>query len=135
MSPLPTHTLNPSPLNGISDNSDTKQNFLKTLQEKEEMLVTSIFFSHNVLYPIYPIKVILYTGASARLQILNSIRNNLTLTSPYFSPVPNKLLFLHCCNTSFLKTLWEKGEILLMSDFSFSHCVFYAFGGLSAIFS
>ena len=34
----------------------------------------------------------------------------------------------------FLKTLWEKEKLLVTSNFSFSHSVFYPFRELSAIF-
>ena len=34
----------------------------------------------------------------------------------------------------FLKKLWEKEKLLVTSNFSFSHGVFYPFGDLSAIF-
>ena len=33
----------------------------------------------------------------------------------------------------FLKTLWQKEKLLVTSNFSFSHIVFYPFGDLSAI--
>ena len=46
---------------------------------------------------------------------------------------PNKPWFLRVCYTSLLKTLWEKEKLLVMSNFSFSHSVFYPFGELSAI--
>ena len=36
--------------------------------------------------------------------------------------------------TSLLKTVWEKEKLLVMSNFSFSHSVFYPPGELSAIF-
>ena len=36
--------------------------------------------------------------------------------------------------TSLSKTLWEKEKLLVMSNFSFFHRVFYPFGELSAIF-
>ena len=42
--------------------------------------------------------------------------------------------FLCVCTTSLLKTLWEKEKLLLMSNFSFSHSVFYPLGKLSVIF-
>ena len=51
-----------------------------------------------------------------------------------FNPLPNKPLFLWVCSTSLLKTLWEKEKILVTSNFSFSHSVFYHFGELFAIF-
>ena len=49
------------------------------------------------------------------------------------NPFPNKPWFLHVCRTHLLKTLWEKEKLLVMSNFSFSHSVFYPFGQLSAI--
>ena len=42
------------------------------------------------------------------------------------NPFPNKPWFSRVYSTSLLKTLWEK-EKLLMSNFSFSHSVFYPF--------
>ena len=50
------------------------------------------------------------------------------------NPFPNKPWFLNVCSTSLVKTLWEKEKLLVMSNFSFSHSVFYPFGKLSAIF-
>ena len=52
----------------------------------------------------------------------------------YLNPFPNKPWFLLVCSTSLLKTLWEKEKLLLMSNFSFSHSVFYLLRKLSAIF-
>ena len=51
-----------------------------------------------------------------------------------FNPFPNKPWFLRICNSSLLKTLWEKEKLLVMSNFSFCHSVFYHFGKPSAIF-
>ena len=51
-----------------------------------------------------------------------------------FNPFPNKPWFLRVCSRSLLKTLWEKEKLLVTSIFSFSHTVFYPFGGLSTIF-
>ena len=45
----------------------------------------------------------------------------------YFNPFPNKPWFLRVCSTSLLKTLWEKEKLLVTSNFSFSHSVFYPF--------
>ena len=39
-----------------------------------------------------------------------------------------------CCRTSLLKTPWEKQKLLVTSNLSFSHSVFYSFRELSAIF-
>ena len=52
-----------------------------------------------------------------------------------FNPLPNKRWFVRVCSTSLLKTLWEKEKLLIMSNFSFSYCVFYQFGQLSSIFN
>ena len=51
-----------------------------------------------------------------------------------FNPFPNKPWFLRVCSTSLLKTLWEKEKLLIMSNFSFSHNVFYPFEELSSSF-
>ena len=51
-----------------------------------------------------------------------------------FNSIPNKPLFLCVCSINLLKTLWEKEKLLKMSNFSFSHNVFYPFRELSAIF-
>ena len=44
-----------------------------------------------------------------------------------FNPFPNKPWFLRVCSTSLMKTLWEKEKLLVTSNFSFSHSVFYPF--------
>ena len=49
------------------------------------------------------------------------------------NPFPYKPWFLHVCSTSLLKTLWEKKKLLVTSNFSFSHRVFYLFGEFFAI--
>ena len=43
------------------------------------------------------------------------------------NPFPNKPWFLRVCSISLLKTLWEKEKLLVTSNFSFSHSVFYPF--------
>jgi hypothetical protein len=45
----------------------------------------------------------------------------------YINPFPNKPWFLCVCSTSLLKTQWEKEKLLVTSNFSFSHSVFYLF--------
>ena len=42
-------------------------------------------------------------------------------------PSSNKPLFLRVCSTGPLKTLREKEKLLVTSNFSFSHSVFYPF--------
>ena len=48
-------------------------------------------------------------------------------------PFPNKPWFLRICSTNLLKTLREKEKLLVTSNFSFSHSVFYPFEKLSSI--
>ena len=80
------------------------------MREKEKMLIISEFivFHHNFL-----------------LSCQEQVSSN---------PVPNKPLLSCVCRTSLLKTLWEKEKLLVTSNFSFSHSVFYPFGELFAIF-
>ena len=56
-----------------------------------------------------------------------------SLSDP-FNPFPNKPWFLRVCSICLLKTLREKEKLLVTSNFSFSHSVFYPFGKLSIIF-
>ena len=51
-----------------------------------------------------------------------------------FNTFPDKPCFLRVCSTSLSITLWEKEKLLITSNFSFSHSVFYPFGVLHAIF-
>ena len=44
------------------------------------------------------------------------------------NPFPHNDTFRRPWETSLLKTLWEKEKLLVMSNFSFSHSVFYPFG-------
>ena len=50
------------------------------------------------------------------------------------NPFPNKPWFLRVCSTSVSKALWEKEKLLVTSNFSFTHSVFYPFEELSTIF-
>ena len=45
----------------------------------------------------------------------------------WIDPFPNKPWILHAWSISLLKTLWEKEKLLVTSNFSFSHSVFYLF--------
>ena len=52
----------------------------------------------------------------------------------FFNPFPKKPLFLRVCSTYHLKTMWEKEKLLVTSNFSFSHIIFFTFGELPAVF-
>ena len=72
---------------------------LKTLWEKEKLVVTSNFsFSHSVS------------------TLLENILH-----------FPSKPWVLCVCSTSLLKTPWEKEKLLAMSNFFFSHGALYSF--------
>ena len=50
------------------------------------------------------------------------------------NPFPNRPWFLRVCSKKFLKTPWEKKKLLVKSNLSFSHSVFYLLGQRPAIF-
>ena len=64
------------------------------------------------------------TKSTYRVEIANQCLN----------PFLNKPWFFRVCRKSLLKTLWEKEKLLVTSNFSFSHSVFYHFIQLSTIF-
>ena len=51
-----------------------------------------------------------------------------------FNPFPNKPWFLRVWSTSLLKTLCEKEKLLVTSNISISHSVFYPFEELPSFF-
>ena len=53
----------------------------------------------------------------------------------FLNPFPNNPWYIRVCSSSLLKTPWEKEKLLAMSNFSFSHGVFYPFGELPVILS
>ena len=57
------------------------------------------------------------------------------LSSPgfFFNPFPHNNTFWRPWETSLLKTLWEMEKLLVTSNFSFSHSVFYQYKELCAI--
>ena len=82
------------------------------------------FSSYSLLYHGWPMGQL----ATTRVNGIMLPRNM------HVSPFPNKPWFSRVCSASLLKTLWEKDELLVMSNSSFSHSVFYPFGKHSAIF-
>ena len=52
----------------------------------------------------------------------------------FFFKVIKEPWFLRVCSLSLLKTLWEKENLLVTSNFSFSYSVFNPFEELSSIF-
>ena len=114
------------------------------------MLVTSIFsFSYNIFKRLIPQECQKSPLCHTRLT-LSQITNFIDSSKPKvfadnsfrFDENGKKFLtfsrmspgILHVCSTSLLKTLWEKEKFIVVSNFSFSHIVFYPFGELSTIF-
>ena len=128
--------------------SSSTTELLKTLWEKKKLFITSIFFfSHNVFYSIrklYPhlsefltYLYLLLISKSLKLACeVEGYENNEGKgeSGGNLNPFPNKPWFSSVCSTSHLKTLWEKEKLLVTSNFSFSHSVFYPLGELSTIF-
>ena len=82
-----------------------------------------------------------YCDRSDRKQVYHALKTHARthgLLSRYsvhchFNPFPNKPWFWRVCRTSLFKTLWEKEKLLVTSNFSFSHSIFYPFRELSAM--
>ena len=123
--------------NSLPQNHDfqqpCKRRFLKTWCEKEKMLATSIlFFFHNICYLFqtnFHLSVIFILSYLFIFSIWTSLK-----FCRLVNPLPNKPWFLRVCSTSLLKTLWKKKKLLVTSNFSFSHSVFYHFGEFCAFF-
>ena len=67
--------------------------------------------------------------------ILTTLRVYINILPSTLNPFPNKPWFFSVCSAGLLKTLWEKDKLLVTSNLSFFHSVFYPFGKLSAIFA
>ena len=85
---------------------------------------------------LFKVKNIVEKGNNGVIQHLFTFDIMLLQGSIYtvFTPFPNKPWVLRVCSISLLKTLREKEKLLVTSNFSFCHSVFYLFGELSAIF-
>ena len=99
---------------------------------KREVLCTSILFLFQS--NSYDIAIGKQFPPPCQNLDLSSIKFKSYLIHKCFNSFPNKPWFSHVCSTSLWKTLWEKEKLLVTSNFSFSHSVFYPFRELSAIF-
>ena len=108
---------------------------LKTLWEKREIACNEQF----LLFPqcfqtLWRTFSHVYQISNIYLQTLSVLESLKFVIWERVNPFPNKPWFLPVCSISLLKTLWEKEKLLIMSNFSFFHSVFYPFRELSAIF-
>ena len=110
-------------------------------------LMSYIFtFFRIVLFLVEDKNFPLKSSMICRLQLLSnwiSIKNFRLVTGSEFFILlsaihlnlsPNKSWFFRVCSTNLLKTVCAKEKLLIMSNFSFPHNVFYLFGELFAIF-
>ena len=65
---------------------------------------------------------------SLRITLYQQQMIGLVQTQGIFNPFLHNDTFWRTWETSLLKTLWEKEKLLVTSNFSFSHNVFYLFG-------
>ena len=111
----------------ISFNLDKSKNFSSGNALSKDMCLEleNINFTCLTLRSLYFVLVYYVTWLKCILVIIcNSTLN----------PFPNEPWFLRVCSTSLLKTLREKEKLLVTSNFSFAHSVFFSFGELSPIF-
>ena len=115
--------------NAFNLDQSKKSSFGKELRNRFQI------WSKIILSPSYVFNFDMSKSLSFCISInLHHLHINSLPRNPDFNPFPNKPWFLRVCCTSLLKTLWEKEKLLVTSNFSFSHSVFYLFGDLSAIF-
>ena len=88
------------------------EEILKAIQSHSRLVVRNNIFSNRVI------------------NVWNSVPNNIVraLSINSFNSFPYNDTFWCPWETSLLKTLWEKEKLLVMSNFSFSHSVFFLFG-------
>ena len=90
--------------------------------------------SFPFFHGFFPFNPLPHNTASRYLAAENIVRNGEIACTYMVLIFQNKPWFLLVCSTSLLKTLWEKQKLLVKSNFSFSHSVFYPSRELSAIF-
>ena len=94
---------------------------LKTLCEKEKLLVTSNFsFSHSVFFSFGELSAIIIKFKIVVCKLLKFKRVPILMFGKGLNSFTNKPWLLPVCNTSLLKTLREKENLLIMSSFSFT---------------
>ena len=97
-----------------------------------EQIYFSRTFSPLIILGVYKaglINIRLHMLCSLVLSILAAVALYVIKDALRLNPFPN-----NPCSTGLVKTKWEKEKLLVTSNFSFSHSVFYPFGEPSAIF-
>ena len=98
-----------------------RTNLLKTLWEKEKLLVTNNFsFSNSVFYPFEELSAIF---VKFEIVICKLLQFGRVLNLLSVNPFPNKPWFLRVCSTSLFENTVGKGQIARKEQFLlFPHC-------------
>ena len=94
---------------------------LSNISSRFELMSQHMTSQHDIIFYLH-----------GRRKVYNKHMQSFTHVGS-LNPFPNKPWFLLVCVKILLKTLWEKEKLLVMTNFSFSHSVFYPFEELSAI--
>ena len=106
--------------------ADKNKQFILDINKVGEYFENNFLASHLHFHISLPFFSFFY--------VLNPLLYKSRTLITLFNSFPNKPRFLRVCSTSLLKTLWEREKLLVTSNFSFSHSVFYPFWDLSTIF-
>ena len=105
---------------------------------KEEISCNKFLFSFPILFSTclenflqFTVQPVLETTC---IKQSTALRDQCSDTTPLLNPFPHNDTFWRPWETSLLKTLWEKEKLLVTSNFSFSHSVFYPLGELCCHF-
>ena len=131
ISPMPKAGTVPEPL--------SSQSHILTLYQTSLFFawpIESICWLQNIKFVFHRVQNIVEKGKNPGYQhfLLFPQFFQKACFSGVFNPLPNKPWFLRVWRASLLKTLREKEKLLVTSNFSFSHSVFYPFWELSVTF-
>ena len=103
--------------------SDIKVTFLKKKKKKKK----GRFGGHKCFTNTSCFRDLLHVKGPFYIMLQSVVTQALDYLLQSVNPFPNKPWFFRVCSTGLLKTLWEKEKLLVTSNFSFSHSVFYPF--------
>ena len=101
----------------------------ENIVEKGEIARNEQFLvSHSVFYPFEELSAFFIKIWNCLLQTLSVWKSLKFAGWEMVNTFPHNDAFWRPWETSLLKTLWEKEKLLVTSNFSFSHSVFYPYG-------
>ena len=83
---------------------------------------------NNLVFCIHPRRAFAIKWLPRSVFLNPSYKKKTCLFSNSVNPFPHNDAFCRLLETNLLKTLWEKETLLVTSNLSFSHSVFYPFG-------